>query len=48
METSSPSKHKETMNFVVTNRAKESEIYPLTVREIAKAQKDDTFHQWRS
>ena len=30
------------MNFVFANRAEESEIYPLTVREIAEAQKDDT------
>ena len=48
LETSSPSNHKETMNFVITNRAEESEIYPLTVREIAKAQKDDTFHPWKN
>ena len=30
------------MNFVSANRAEEGEIYPLTVREIAEAQMDDS------
>ena len=38
LKTSSPNKHKETMNFVFTSRTEESEIHPLTVRDIAKAQ----------
>ena len=37
---SSPSNHEESMNFVFANRAEEAEIYPLTVREISRAQKD--------
>ena len=41
-ETADPGEHKESMNFVFANRAEEGEIYPLTVREIAEAQKDDT------
>ncbi len=35
------SAHQEQMNLVFANRSKEDVIYPLTVREIAQAQKLD-------
>jgi len=38
VEETSPTNHKEIMNFVFTNRSEETAIYPLTVREIAEAQ----------
>ncbi len=38
VEDTSPSNHKEIMNFVFANRRKETAIYPLIVRKIAEAQ----------
>jgi hypothetical protein len=38
----STNKHNYSMNIVFANRSKEEEIYPLTVKEIAKAQKLDS------
>jgi hypothetical protein len=35
----STDKHNYSMNYVFANHIKEEEIYPLTVKEIAKAQK---------
>ena len=32
-----PTKHKEPLSIVFANRSKEDEIYPLTIKEIAKA-----------
>ncbi len=42
----SPSTHKEIMNFAFVNRSKETAIYPLAVKEIAEAQtKDETLEK---
>eukprot|EP00804_Cyclotella_cryptica_P002628 CCRYP_010433-RA/>CCRYP_010433-RA protein AED:0.34 eAED:0.33 QI:0/-1/0/1/-1/1/1/0/214 len=41
VEEPSPSKHSDLKNFVFANRSKENAIYPLTVREIAAAQKTE-------
>ena len=41
VEETSPTNHKDLMNFVFANRSKQTAIYPLTVREIAEAQTKD-------
>ena len=41
IKNTSPSIHKELMNFVFANCSKETAIYPLMVREIAEAQTKD-------
>jgi hypothetical protein len=41
VEESPSSKHEEKMNFVFANSSEDDAIYPLTVPEIADAQKDD-------